>query len=597
MSGIKVDYNILNQKATPSFYADTLANRPSPSYVGRIFVSTDTLDLYRDTGTAWVLLSPSSTGTITGGGSLYRVGIWTSTTNLGESNNLVFDYSTNRLGINTNAPTASLDVHSASNTIAQFNQTTATNDTRIAFQNNGSSLWRIGNLYNAGANDFEIFDVVGSLQSITVKKTTGQVLIGTTSVGSGKLVVSSTSSDNGIQIVGATAPSLRIDSAATGPTKRIGLAIATNTNNFIQGSADRDMCIFNGSTTASPMLFGIYDAGAVSVQEAARISAARNFLIGTATDTGQKLIVNGSSLFSGQSQINNVSSTTAGLVVYGGETTEPRTGSGSGEIRLGSNASYFGRIAYNQSGNTALYIDNSYDAASAEMYFRMRSNGTPVNALKITGTGIATFSNNVLINGTGNPALDVQGTAIIRGNGSAYATHWFTTGAANVAQYYQYNASGTLINKINADGTSFITGGNLLIGTTTDNGNKVQINGQTQSTRISYSGLQSITSYSFGPGTSTTINLPTQFPELTSLALGNVWGISGTATNFYGGTGECVMFTISRNSGGGWSAGTIGLSSATSGAILTSVTGSGDTITLNFSGSAYSIITLQAQVR
>jgi hypothetical protein len=104
-------------------------------------------------------------------------------------------------------------------------------------------------------------------------------------------VVESATSDNGIQIVGANAPSLRIDSAATGPTKRIGLGISTGVNNFIQGSVDRDMCIFNGSTTASPMLFGIY--GTTNVQEAARISAARNFLIGTTTDNGSKIQING----------------------------------------------------------------------------------------------------------------------------------------------------------------------------------------------------------------------------------------------------------------------------------------------------------------
>jgi hypothetical protein len=60
----------------------------------------------------------------------------------------------------------------------------------------------------------------------------------------------------------------------------------------------------------------------------------------------------------------------------------------------------------------------------------------------------------------------VQGTAIIRGNGSAYTTHYFTTGAANVAKYLQYNASGTAINQIAADTVSYINGGSVGIGTT-----------------------------------------------------------------------------------------------------------------------------------
>ena len=300
-----VTLDILNQKATPAFYADTLANRPAAGYVGRVFISTDTLDLYRDTGTTWVLLSPSSTGTITGSGAAGQVTYFSAASSITGSNDLFFDSVNGHLGIGTITPSTALTIFHDQNQIIQINQTTATNDTKIAFQNSGTPLWRIGNSYNAGANDYAIYDVVGAIQPLTIKKTTGQVLIGTTSVGTGKLVVVSATSDNGIQIVGATAPSLRIDNAETAPTKRIGLAIATNTNNFIQGSSDRDMCIFNGSTTASPILFGIYDAAAVNVQEAARISAARNFLIGTTTDAGQKLQVSGTALITGAATFSN----------------------------------------------------------------------------------------------------------------------------------------------------------------------------------------------------------------------------------------------------------------------------------------------------
>jgi hypothetical protein len=290
-----VTLDILNQKDTPAFYADTLANRPAAGFTGRVFISTDTLDLYRDTGTTWVLLSPSSTGTITGSGAAGQVTYFSAASSITGSNDLFFDSVNGHLGIGTITPSTALTIFHDQNQIIQINQTTATNDTKIAFQNSGTPLWRIGNSYNAGANDYAIYDVVGAIQPLTIKKTSGQVLIGTTTIGSGKLVVSSSTGDNGIQIVGATAPSLRIDSSATAPTKRIGLGISTATNNFIQGSADRDMCIFNGSTTASPMLFGIYDT--TNVQEAARISAARNFLIGTTTDNGSKLQVNGAVTF------------------------------------------------------------------------------------------------------------------------------------------------------------------------------------------------------------------------------------------------------------------------------------------------------------
>jgi len=286
-----INLAILNQKATPAFFADTLANRPAPSFVGRIFISTDTLDLYRDTGTAWLLLSPSSTGTITGSGAAGQVTYFSGASSITGSNDLFWDSVNGHLGIGTNVPGTALNIFHDQNQIIQLNQTTATNDTKIAFQNNGVGLWRIGNSYNAGANDFGIYDNIGAIQQFTIKKTTGQTFVGAQTTSSGRLVVNDTTGDNHIVVIGATAPSLRINNSGSGATKQIGIGLATATNNFIQGAVDRDMTIFNGSTTPSPILFGIY--GTTNIQEAARISASRNFLIGTTTDSGYKLNVNG----------------------------------------------------------------------------------------------------------------------------------------------------------------------------------------------------------------------------------------------------------------------------------------------------------------
>jgi hypothetical protein len=87
----------------------------------------------------------------------------------------------------------------------------------------------------------------------------------------------------------------------------------------------------------------------------------------------------------------------------------------------------------------------------------------------ITGTGIACFAcqvcvANLISSGQicsvgDNKNLDIGGVAVIRGNGSAYATHYLTTGAANVAAYYQANASGTNVNKIAAGEHSYFNSG------------------------------------------------------------------------------------------------------------------------------------------
>jgi len=431
----QIDLSILNQRQTPAFYADVLANRPAAGFVGRIFISTNTFAFFRDNGTGWDLIGGPGTGTVTGSGANGQVSFWNGASSITGTNDLFWDSVNGHLGIGTNVPGTALDVHHDQPTVAILNQTVATNDVRIGFQNNGVGLWRIGAFYNAGANDFGIFDAVASIQPVTVKKTTGQVLIGTSTVGSGKLVVASATGDNHIQIVGAAAPSLRIDSAESGPTKRIGIGLATAVNNFIQNSQNLDMCIFNGSTSAAGnMLFGIYDTGLANIQEAARISSARNFLIGTITDTGQKLQVSGTALITGGLNWGNTSGSYMRTI-------------GNTQIFA---SSYTG-TNYLYSGGTDFRINNQADNASL---------------LILTNSGAATLTASSLLN------EGIAGMVIRQGGASGnngLVVDVTNTPNAYIADFRQANSS--LIR---------ITGvGNLLIGTTTDNGYKLAVNGST----------------------------------------------------------------------------------------------------------------------
>jgi hypothetical protein len=435
----KIDLSMLNQRQTPAFYADVLANRPAAGFIGRIFVSTDTYAFYRDNGTSWDLIGGPGTGTITGSGAVNQIAYWNGASTITGDNELYYDSASNYLGVGTNAPGAAIDAHSAVNVIQQLNQTVATNNSLLAFQNAGAGLWRIGNFYNAGANDYGVYDVIGAAQPFTIKKTTGQVLIGTSTVGSGKLVVSSATSDNGVQIVGASAPSLRIDNAESGPTKRAGLGISTAANNFIQGSVDRDFCMFNGSTTASPILFGIY--GTTNVQEAARISAARNFLIGTTTDAGYKLDVNGAGRFTG--------------VVYADNT-----------IRV-ANA-----IIGTNSNNLLL----SSNTTGGEISFW---NGQLANRLMtLTGAGLlglGTSTPSVAIEVAGNSNLSTRYRAAKSGSGTIeMGADRDTTNSPYISAFTNSNLDFFTNDTFRLRITS---GGNTLIGTTTDAGQKLQVNG------------------------------------------------------------------------------------------------------------------------
>lgn len=594
-----IDLSILNQRQTPAFFADTLANRPAAGFLGRIFVSTDTFAFYRDNGTGWDLIGGPGTGTITGSGANGQIALWNGTSTIvGDSgltydgtansltaskfivtggtstqflkgdgtldsntyntgsgaasqvaffsgtnaitgeNNLWWDSTNNHFGINTNTPGTALDIHHDQSTLVQLNQTTATNDTRLAFQNNGTALWRIGNFYNAGANDWGIFDVVGSAQQFSIKKTTGQTFIGAQTTTSGRLVVNNATGDNHIVVIGATAPSLRINNSGTGATKQIGIGLATTTNNFIQGAADRDMAIFNSSTTASPILFGIYDAGTSNTQEAARISAARNFLIGTTTDGGQKLQVNGSAKATGyyldgmtagsgalyysaaSNRVTLANYNASGQLTFeinGGTTAASLTSGGNLLINTASDISGVGKLVlyYDSSSNFGIIMNNTYTATNNNGYFnRYYNNGTEIGTLFANnaagslftiegkdglifrtggagGTGTErmriTSSGNIGINTT-SPSVKLQvisdlnsDVAIFSGSNVNRGLKISTAAGVNnddIAILNAQTSTGTLAFQTASTERARITSsGNVLIGTTTDAGQKLQVNG------------------------------------------------------------------------------------------------------------------------
>jgi hypothetical protein len=470
-----IDLSILNQRQTPAFYADVLANRPSAGFVGRIFISTNTFAFFRDNGTSWDLIGGPGTGTVTGSGAAGQVSFWNGASSITGNNDLFWDSVNGHLGIGTNVPGTALQIDHDQNQFIRLNQTTATNDTKIAFQNSGIALWRIGNSYNAGANDFGIYDVVGAIQPVTVKKTTGQVLIGTSTVGSGKLVVASATGDNHIQIVGAAAPSLRIDSAESGPTKRIGIGLATAVNNFIQNSQNLDMCIFNGSTSAAGnMLFGIYDTGLANVQEAARVTAARNFLIGTIVDSGQKLQVSGTALITGAATFS--SSLNLGTIANSGDLSL---------LNIKQSSTAYNNGIYIERGGERngyfMYIGGAVDSLT----FRRNYFGTQSDVMSLSrdgNVGIGTANPNsypnyttLTIDGVNGSEIDFEANGVLVADMFSSSSQFVIETVTAIPLIFSTSATQRM---------RITSSGNLLIGTTTDAGDKLQVNGNISTNRL-----------------------------------------------------------------------------------------------------------------
>jgi hypothetical protein len=124
----------------------------------------------------------------------------------------------------------------------------------------------------------------------------GNLLIKTTTDTGYSAQITSASGDSMLNVWGATAPSIRLDNAASGATRRFVIGLATATNNFIQGAVANDACIATASS--NPLLFGMWVS--TSATEVMRISTALNLQIGSITDTGEKFQLTGSIRVNGQ---------------------------------------------------------------------------------------------------------------------------------------------------------------------------------------------------------------------------------------------------------------------------------------------------------
>jgi hypothetical protein len=193
---LRINNNILNQKGTPAFFSDTFANRPAFGFAGRVFISTDTGQIFEDTGTAWTLLADAGVGggtlaSVTANGNTTATGIVITANGLSSNSltdtsktvgsvlfsgtaglisqdnaNLFWDDTNNRLGISTTAPGAKLDIHGAG-ILVQLNGT-GTNNSYLQYLNAGATKWQIGNNYNAGANSFDLYNNVLSNVALSV---------------------------------------------------------------------------------------------------------------------------------------------------------------------------------------------------------------------------------------------------------------------------------------------------------------------------------------------------------------------------------------------------------------------------------------------
>jgi hypothetical protein len=312
---VKVYYEILNQKGTPAFFSDTYANRPAFGYQGRVFISTDTGQIFEDTGSAWTLIADAGVGggtlaSVTANGNSTATGIVITAGGLSTDSltdtaltsgsvlfsgtgglvsqknaNLFWDNTNNRLGIGNASPGVSLDIH-GTGTLVHLNGTT-TNNAYLLFQNAGTGKWRIGNTYNSGANSFNIFNNGLATNAVSISSTTNETIFsGSVGIGSG------TNPVYALDVVGGTRVSGQLNAFASGSGN--GLYVQGISNQYaarILGDATASnsygLSIQAGTnSTDSPLLVTNYAAGTTFL----RVTGAGNVGVGT-NSPGSKLTV------------------------------------------------------------------------------------------------------------------------------------------------------------------------------------------------------------------------------------------------------------------------------------------------------------------
>jgi len=137
-----------------------------------LFVSTDTFEIYRDTGTGWDLIGGPGSSTVVGTGAAGQVTYWTGANSVAGNNNHYWDATNNRLGLGTQTPGARLDIHSAADVGLQLNGTGATPSILQEFLSAGVAEYDLGYVWNADVNyqRFRIGDVSGAKEVITIDK-------------------------------------------------------------------------------------------------------------------------------------------------------------------------------------------------------------------------------------------------------------------------------------------------------------------------------------------------------------------------------------------------------------------------------------------
>jgi hypothetical protein len=236
-----------------------------------------------------------------------------------------------------------------------------------------------------------------------------------------------------------------------------GLAFDGTTLTATGGSSGS---ISGSGTSGTVALF----TGTSSIGNSIITQSSGNIGIGTATPNRKLEVITGASTTNGIRLVHAAGTTTEGM-----------------------------DITYLNVGNTTTSFDSIYNSDSAVMQFRMKTAATPVTAMTILGSGNiivagklnSTVSNNAV--SFENTSITTGWNAVLRavstggnfqlGLEGSTAGNRFANSIAYATFLATYTTTPIQFATDNAHRMTITSGGNVLINTTSDNGNRLRVNG------------------------------------------------------------------------------------------------------------------------
>ena len=403
---------VSNYRETPYIISDTFANKATyaATTIGALYIARDGSSLaepsiYQANGSIWVPIGSYGIGTdatledVTTNGNTTDKGIQitagglstNSLTDTGltaksvpfvgtgglitqDNTNFVWDNTNKWLGIQTNTPTAELDLHSTTSTPMLALNNTAGNPQNILFQNTNVSKWRLG---NAASNTFTLFNNNLGVVAMSVKTTDNTFYVAgnlgiNNSAPTRALDVNGTTNLGGVTNIQTTANNyyLQNNGATTGWSAQY---ILNTGGQFVIG--------LNGNTVGG-LVSGASAYASIMI-------ASLNMEFYTGVTKRFSLDSTGFATFSNRVNINGAADD--------GSTALNVSGRG---IFTGDVITQGGILTANNGGSINVFnvgTTNYFDLKSTGGNFALRTNlgVSAVNALTIAANGAATFSSGI----------------------------------------------------------------------------------------------------------------------------------------------------------------------------------------------------------